>query len=298
MNWEHRRLLELAGIKRRRTPDSLLTEGEDEGGGDDLFGDDSGGDDAGGDDLFGGDDDAGGDDAGGDDAGGGATEEEGPGSNRETPEELDARDVQKFGSPRFLDLENKLQKMFNDAWASGSAAAQGIEAYPGNAIDEEPPTPAKDDSPPETEEPEEEEEAGDEGADEEKGGEDKDEDEDKNESFYRYGNRRDKWLINEATRLLNEAENEGSAADEFDMERFCTELANYLDNIQNTEDIEGAIFNSARQMVLNNFGKTTEGEFVDMLAAVTDNKWDFLGTHGDVEQVPLAVGASAAAAGA
>ena len=61
MDWQHRRLLELAGLKRRRTPDHLLTEGEDEGGGDDLFGDDSGGDDAGGDDLFGGDDDAGGD---------------------------------------------------------------------------------------------------------------------------------------------------------------------------------------------------------------------------------------------
>ena len=188
--------------------------------------------------------------------------------------------------------------MFNDAWASASAAAQGIEAYPGNAIDDEPPTPAKDDTP-----PEEEEEIGDEAEEEdtkeeEKDDKDTDEDEDKNESFYRYGNRRDKWLINEAARLLNEAESEGAAADEFDMERFCTDLANYLDNIHNTEDIEGAIFNSARQMVLNNFGKQTEGEFVDMLAAVTDNKWDFLGTHDSVEQVPLAVGASAEAAGA
>ena len=297
MNWEHRRMLELAGLKRRRTPDNLLREGDE--GGDDLFGDDSGGDDEGGDDLFGGgDDDAGGDDAG-DDAGGGEEADDGPGSNRETPEELEARDVEKFGSPRFLDLENKLQKMFNDAWASGSAAAQNLEVYPGNAIDEEPPTPAKDDSPPESDDEPEEDDAGDEGKDGEGKDEDKDEkeDEDKNESFYRYGNRRDKWLITEAMRLLNEAESEGSAADEFDMERFCTELANYLDTIHNTEDIEGAIFNSARQMILNNFGKQTEGEFVDMLAAVTDNKWDFLGTHGDVDQVPLAVGASAAAAG-
>ena len=206
---------------------------------------------------------------------------------------FDARDVEKFGSPRFLDLENKLQKMFNDAWASGSAAAQGIEGYAGNAIDEEPPTPAKDDSPPK----EEEEEAGDEGGEDE-GKDEKEEGDDKNESFYRFGNRRDKWLITEAMRLLNEAESEGSSADEFDMERFCTELANYLDTIHNTEDIEGAIFNSARQMILNNFGKQTEGEFIDMLAGVTDNKWDFLGTHGDVDQVPLAVGASAAAAGA
>ena len=294
MDWQHRRLLELAGIKRRRTPDHLLTEGEDEGGGDDLFGDDSGGDDAGGDDLFGGDDDAGGDDTGGEDEGGGGEADGAPGSNREPPEELDARDVEKFGSPRFLDLENKLQKMFNDAWASGSAAAQGIEGYAGNAIDEEPPTPAKDDSPPK----EEEEEAGDEGGEDEGKDEKEEEGDDKNESFYRFGNRRDKWLITEAMRLLNEAESEGSSADEFDMERFCTELANYLDTIHNTEDIEGAIFNSARQMILNNFGKQTEGEFIDMLAGVTDNKWDFLGTHGDVDQVPLAVGASAAAAGA
>ena len=44
-------------------------------------------------------------------------------------------------------------------------------------------------------------------------------DEEANESFYRYGNRRDKWLINEAKRLLMEAEDEGSAADIFDMER-------------------------------------------------------------------------------
>lgn len=294
MNWDHKRMLELAGLKRRRTPDSLIREGDE--GGDDLFGDDSGGDDdAGGDDLFGGDDDAEGDDTAGGDKGGGEAEE-GPGSNREPPEELEARDIEKFGSPRFLDLENKLQKIFNDAWASGSAAAQGIEAYPGNAIDEEPPTPAKDDSPPETDEKEEVgDEAEEEDAKEEKEDKDTDEDEDKNESFYRYGNRRDKWLINEASRLLNEAESEGAAADEFDMERFCTELANYLDNIHNTEDIEGSIFNSARQMVLNNFGKQTEGEFIDMLAAVTDNKWDFLGTHDSIEQVPLAVGASAAA---
>lgn len=296
MSWNHRRMLELAGLKRRRTPDSLITEG-DEGGTDDLFGD-SGDDDAGGDDdLFGSDDGA--SDSAGDESEDAGAAEEGPGSNREPPEELEARDIEKFGSPRFLDLENKLQKMFNDAWASASAAAQGIEAYPGNAIDEEPPTPAKDDSPPEEkevgDEAEEEEETKEE---KEKDDKDTDEDEDKNESFYRYGNRRDKWLLNEATRLLNEAESEGAAADEFDMERFCNELANYLDNIHNTEDIEGSIFNSARQMVLNNFGKQTEGEFIDMLAAVTDNKWDFLGTHDSIEQVPLAVGASAAAAGA
>ena len=37
MNWDQRRMLELAGLKRRRTPDSLLREGDE--GSDDLFGD-------------------------------------------------------------------------------------------------------------------------------------------------------------------------------------------------------------------------------------------------------------------
>tara|TARA_Y100000593_G_scaffold77717_1_gene144002 strand:- start:12784 stop:13638 length:855 start_codon:yes stop_codon:yes gene_type:complete len=284
MDIETRRLLELAGLLRRRTPDHLLAEGdEDEGGGDDLFGDDTGGDDEGGDDLFGG-----GDDEAEEDGGDDAAAEEAEGSNREPPEELDKTDIERFGSPRFLDLENKLKKMFNDAWTSASVGAQELEVYPGNAIEEEPPTPAKDETPEEEEEPEESEEAG----------EEEEETEDKNESFYRYGHKRDKWLITEAMKLLNEAEGEGAAADEFDMERFANEIANYMDTIHNTEDIEGAIFNSARQMILNNFGQDTEQEFIDMLAAVTSNKWDFLGSHQDVNEIPVAVGASSEASGA
>lgn len=278
MDWENRRLLELAGIKRRGTPDYLLTEGDDEGGGDDLFGDDSG-DDEGGDDPFA---DDGGDDAFGDDEGGedeeSAPEDTGP--ERVPPEELSADDIEKFGSPRFLDIETKIKSMFNDAMVSAPAASQNLETYPGQAIEEEEPTPAKD------EEPEEEEE-------------DEGEDEEKNESFYRYGNRRDKWLINEAMRLLNEAEEEGSAADIFDMERFCTELANYMDTIHNTEDVEAGIFNGARQMILNNFGQDTEREFIDMLSAVTDGGYSFLQTGFEGEpEAPIAVGGSSDAAGA
>ena len=155
---------------------------------------------------------------------------------------------------------------------------QELESYPGNAIK---PTPAKDDTP---EEP---------AGDEEEAEETEEEGEDKNESFYRYGNRRDKWLISEAMRLLTEAEDEGAATDEFDMERFCTELANYMDTIHNTEDIEAGIFNSARQMILNNFGTETENEFVDMLGAVTDGKWSFLQTGFEgAPDAPIAVGAS------
>ena len=97
---------------------------------------------------------------------------------------------------------------------------------------------------------------------------------------------------------MTEAEEEGSAADIFDMERFCTELANYMDNIHNTEDIEAGIFNGARQMILNNFGNDTEKEFVDMLSAVTDGKYSFLqtGFEGGAE-TPIAVGAGAGGGG-
>ena len=270
MNWEQRRMLERAGILRRRTPDHLLIEGDE--GGDDIFGDD-GGDDAGGDDIFG--DDSGGDDAGGDDGGG---EGEG-GPERVPPEELSADDIEKFGSPRFLDVEMNIKGMFNDAMASAGAASQNLEIYPGEAIEDEP-TPAKDDEP------------------EEETGDEDEEDDEANESFYRYGNRRDKWLINEAQRLLMEAEEEGSAADVFDMERFCTELANYLDTIHNTEDIEAGVFNGARQMILNNFGPETEKEFIQMLGSVASKQYKFLqdGFEGEAE-TPIAVGAAGGGGG-
>lgn len=268
MSNNRRRLLEMAGILRRNTPDHILFEGDE--GGDDIFGDDdAGGDDAGGDDIFG--DDGGGDDAEGD-AGGG---EEDGGEERIPPEELSADDIEKFGSPRFLDIETNIKNMFNDAMTSAGAASQNLEIYPGEAIADEP-TPAKDDEP--EEEPEEEDE--------------------KNESFYRYGNRRDKWLINEARRLLMEAEDEGSAADVFDMERFCTELANYMDNIHNTEDIESGIFNGARQMILNNFGPDTEKEFIDMLGSVASKQYKFLQTgFEDQQEEHIAVGAGGGGGG-
>jgi hypothetical protein len=272
---ELRRLLEHAGILRRGTPDHLLQEGDDDpfGGGDD--------DDEGGDDPFGGDDDAG-DDAGeegGEEEGGEG--KEGPGANRIPPEDLTARDVERFGSPTFSEVESKLQGFFNQSVTSASVGAQELETYPGQAIipDDEDQTPALDN--------EEKEEEADESAD--------DEDEEKNESF---SSRRDKELILEAMRLLNEAENEGAAADEFDMENFARMVADYMENIHNTMDVEGGIFNGARQMVLNNFGQETENEFCQMLAAI-DPKWDFKGEHTDIDpQIPVAVGASAEATGA
>lgn len=159
--------------------------------------------------------------------------------------------------------------MFNQSYVSASVGAQELESYPGNAIEESEPTPAKENDPKEKEE------------------------EEKNESFYRYGDKRNKWLINEAIRLLNEAEDEGAAADEFDMESFCNQLANYMDTIHNTEDIEAGIFNMGRQMILNNFGQDTETEFINMLASVSGDKYAFLQTGFEGgDDIPVAVGAT------
>ena len=261
MDLELKRLLEHAGILRRGTPTRLLLEEEDD--------DDAGGDD---DDVFGGGDE-GGDPFGDEDADAEGDAGTGEDSKREPPEELSATDIGNYGSPRFLDLEMKLKNMYNSCVTSAAAGAQHLEVYPGNAIPEE-----AEDTPAKEEEPEEDE---------------------KNESFYRYGNRRDKWLISEASRLLFEAEGEGSAADEFDMERFATELANYLDVVTQTEDIEAGIFNAARQMILNNHGPETEKEFVQMLDSVSDGKWAFIKDgFSDEQEVPPAAGATAGGGGA
>ena len=164
---------------------------------------------------------------------------------------------------------------------SASAGAQELESYPGVAILDKDTgeTPVMDTEALEKE---------------------KDESEEKNESFYRFGSMRDKWLINEAKRLLTEAEDaedtEGAAPDEFDIEHFANMVASYMDNIHNTMDIEGGIFNIARQMILNNFGEASEDEFCKNLAAI-NSKYDFKGVLADITPVaPVAVGGNAAAA--
>ena len=268
----------MAGILRRNTPDHLLYEGDDEdSGGDDPFADDSGDDDSG-DDPFGSDDS----DNEGDDSGdGGGDDEDSNIGNRIPPKELDAKDIARFGSPRFKEVEAKLQGFFNQSMVSASAGAQELESYPGVAILDKDTgeTPVMDTEALEKE---------------------KDESEEKNESFYRFGSMRDKWLINEAKRLLTEAEDaedtEGAAPDEFDIEHFANMVASYMDNIHNTMDIEGGIFNIARQMILNNFGEASEDEFCKNLAAI-NSKYDFKGVLADITPVaPVAVGGNAAAA--
>ena len=270
MDAEIRRMLEHAGLLRRNTPDRLILEGDEDEGGTDLFGD-SGGDDDAGDDS--------GDDSGDDASDSGSSGGDADLGNRIPPKDLSAQDVKRFGSPRFKEVEAKLQGFFNQSLVSGSAGAQELESYPGVAIidSDEGETPAMD--------TDKKEQAA----------------KDKNESFYRYGNEREKWLIKEAARLLSEANDEdmeGAASDEFDSEHFANMVANYMDNIHNTMDIEGGIFNIARQMILNNFGEAAEKEFCQQLAAINP-KYDFKGEYADPEFVaPPAVGASSDAAGA
>lgn len=254
---EQRRLLEMAGLLRRGTPDHLLLEGDDDGGGDDLFADDGGGDeggdDSGGDDLFG--DDEGGDTEGGDEEGEDEEEE------KEPAPELDAADIKKFGSPIFAELESKLEGMFNDALKAGPVRAQEIETYPGS---------------PEEEEDEVEKELAEEGY-----------------------SRREIGLVLEARRLLREAEAQEYSAEVFDMQMFAQKIADLIAYREKQLDLPGAIYNGARQMVLNHFGQTAELEFKDYMEAALDpEEKRNLGMESDTpddlsggSDIPVAVGA-------
>ena len=57
-------------------------------------------------------------------------------------------------------------------------------------------------------------------------------------------------------------------------------------------DIEGSIFNMARQMILNNYGAETENEFVEFLARL-DPEMDFTGQFEETIETPVAAGAIA-----
>jgi hypothetical protein len=133
MRTDQRRLLELAGLLRRGTPDYLITEGDDDGGGDDLFADDGGGDEGG--------DDSGGDDLFGDDEGGGEGEEdEGKDAEpeeEEPAEELSPTDIKKYGTPTFEELDSKLSSFFEECKTAAPVKKQEVEAYPGTVEEEE-----------------------------------------------------------------------------------------------------------------------------------------------------------------
>jgi len=236
MNWEQRRMLERAGILRRRTPDYLITEGDDE---EDPFADTEE-----------------------DDDGGDEKSTDAPAEDKAPPEELSPEDVEQYGSPRFFEVENRVTQMFNDAKISATAATQGQEGYPGIAEPEESePTPAKEEA---------------------------------NESFYKSGNKRDAWLIQEANRLLLETE-DGISAESFDMERFCNEFAVYMESIDFVSDIQHGLFNFARQMILNNFqDPATEQKFISMLKGKLTKDYSFIPAGSEApDEIPVAAGASA-----
>lgn len=254
---QQRRLLEMAGILRRATPDYLLTEGDDDGGGtDDLFaddgGDDEGGDDTGGDDL--------GDDEGGDEGGEGDEEADGE-EEKEPAPELDAADIKKFGSPIFSELEDSLESIFMDATKSGPVKAEKIPTYPGKVTDEE--------------------------------------DEVEKELAAEGYSRREINLVLEGRRLLKEAEDDYSA-EVFDMEMYAMKIADLIAYREKKLDLPGAIYNGARQMILNKFGVEAELEFKEhMEAALNPEEKRELGmetTSADDlsggADIPVAVGGS------
>lgn len=100
-----------------------------------------------------------------------------------------------------------------------------------------------------------------------------------------------KSMKNRSMKFLME-ENEQPAYEQFDIGHFTSEVARYINNYENLLDIEGMLFNKARQFLLNQVGAEAETEFVELLATKfgLDFKEDFTGTSP--AHNPTAVGAS------
>ncbi len=90
--------------------------------------------------------------------------------------------------------------------------------------------------------------------------------------------------------LMEDAE--APAYEQIDIGHFTSEVARYINNYQNLLDIEGMLFNKARQFLLNQIGKEAEDEFVELLATRfgLDFKEDFTETSPAFN--PTAVGAT------
>jgi hypothetical protein len=261
---DQRRLLEMAGILRRNTPDSLLFEGDDDGGDDPFGGDDEGGDDSGGDDLFG-DDEEGGDSGDGEDADGEGDEAE----EEEEVEELDPADIQKYGTPTFQELDDRLSSFFDECKTSGPVKSQEVSTYPGISSEDE---------------------------------EDEVEKDLKEEGWR--PSRRDIRLVLEARRLLREASSDNISSKDFDMSSFTSKVIHLIQHRETQLDLPGTIYNAARQMILNNFKKAGESEFVELFAAnATPEVKKELGLSDEAKEmsqganVPVAVGATSGGGG-
>ena len=104
------------------------------------------------------------------------------------------------------------------------------------------------------------------------------------------------FLFEETT--STETTEEGDAApEEFNINYFTSEVARYINNYETLLDMEGMLFNKARQFLLNQFGPDVEGDFVKQLAL--GHGLDFANTYGTEDedpQIPIAVGGNAEAA--
>tara|TARA_R110000851_G_scaffold25240_13_gene72933 strand:- start:4442 stop:5176 length:735 start_codon:yes stop_codon:yes gene_type:complete len=89
-------------------------------------------------------------------------------------------------------------------------------------------------------------------------------------------------------------EEEAIASDEFNIEHFTSEVARYINNYETLLDMEGMLFNKARQFLLNQFGGEMESDFIQKLAL--EYSLDFENSYIEDETVPVAVGGNAEAA--
>ena len=84
--------------------------------------------------------------------------------------------------------------------------------------------------------------------------------------------------------------------EEFSLDYFTSEVARYINNYESLLDMEGMLFNKARQFLLNQFGTETEADFVQKLALT--HSLDFENKFIEDDNIPVAVGGSSEAAGA
>ena len=96
--------------------------------------------------------------------------------------------------------------------------------------------------------------------------------------------------------LKEEVEEEPVASSEFSLDYFTSEVARYINNYESLLDMEGMLFNKARQFLLNQFGTETEADFVQKLALT--HSLDFENKFIEDDNIPVAVGGSSEAAGA
>ena len=91
--------------------------------------------------------------------------------------------------------------------------------------------------------------------------------------------------------LEQEEADEAAAAEhrEFDMGLFCQEISRYIHHYDTLIDMEGMIFNKAKQFLLNNFNEATGKDFEDVMAL--EHGIDFTEQYVEDEPIAIAVGA-------